>query len=233
VVVRDPGGLTATVSVSVTIVNSGPVAAPDTIDVSSGTARNVSIIDNDSDPDGNSAALRIQSVPASMTFQNGVDGSITIGPAGRSITVDPGGGLGTATVSYTVVDPDGAVSAPATLTIIGPRLNTAPTAGSQTVTVTAGVPTQVVLDAADADGDPLSVEVVTDPLGVVTGQVGLTVTVTALASGSTSFTFRAFDGTAYSDVATITVIVAPPPTTIPTTVPPPTTPPGTGPSGGG
>ena len=77
VTVTDPGGLSTTVSVSITVVNEAPTALDDTLDASPGR-RSAEIVLNDFDPDGPNSALRVQSIPASLTFTNGGVGSITL-----------------------------------------------------------------------------------------------------------------------------------------------------------
>ena len=99
------------------------------------------IVDNDTDTDsaGGSEALVIQSISSTeIVFTNGATGTVTVGPLGRSVRIDPMDGLGTATFTYTVRDSDGGVSAPVTVTVIGPPVNTAPVARDQSIAVTVG-----------------------------------------------------------------------------------------------
>jgi hypothetical protein len=214
--VRDPGGLTAQVPFSVTIVNRAPIAAADSVDASDGAPVDVNIVANDNDPDGPTGELRIQSIPASITFENGQTGTVTVGPNGRTVTIDPRSGEGTATFSYSVVDGDGAVSAPAAVTVIGPRLNRPPFANDQFVALDAGVPQQVRLDAGDPDGPPFEVVDLDDPGGVVVDRAGLDLTISA-GVGAHVVRYRISDGVALSRVATLTIEVAPPATTAPPT----------------
>jgi len=210
--VVDPGGLTATVQMSITVQNAAPSAAGDSIDASEGSA-SAAIVGNDSDPDADDGALRIQQVPSSLTFANGESGTISVSSDQRSVTVDPGGGRGTASFTYTVVDGDGAVSNAATVTVIGPASNETPTVRKQTVTVEADEVVAVVLDVDDADGDELSVVEVDNDDGVVTAVAGTTVTVGAAPPGTFKYRYRVTDGSQESDVATLTVVVTPPATT--------------------
>ena len=71
-VVVDPGGLAASVPITVTVNNQLPSGAPDTFDVSAGIADTFSPLANDSDPDGANDALALQSVPRDVTFPTGV-----------------------------------------------------------------------------------------------------------------------------------------------------------------
>ena len=116
-------------------------------------------------PTAPNADLALQIVPATITFPNGEDGTITI-VGDRKLRIDPGKGEGTTTFTYTVRDADGGVSAPATVTVVGPPLNTPPFATRpDRSTWSSTVPTDIVLDASDADGDPISVEDLVDSGG--------------------------------------------------------------------
>ena len=212
-VVQDPGGLEGSVPVTVTVTNQPPVAANDSIDVSSGLPGLFGIIDNDTDADGAHSSLRIRAVPATITFTNSEVGTVVVSAGGRTVTVDPREGLGSATFEYTVEDADGAVSAPATVSVAGPRLNTPPFAIDQAVAVEAGAATQLVLDAGDADGDAVTVVNLSDPSGLVIDRDGLTVTLKIAPPGVYSFTYQVEDDLDPSRVATVTVTASPAGTT--------------------
>ena len=143
--------------------------------------------------------------------------------------VDPVDGLGSATFTYAVRDTDDGVSAPVTVTVIGPPANNAPVAGDQNITVTVGESRGLDLDAFDADGDALVVVDLTDPSDVVHHASGLTLTLRADVAGTFVVSYRVTDGEAFSSVAEVTVLAVPrekPPTTPPTSPPasPPTSP---------
>ena len=82
------------------------------------------------------------------------------------------------------------------------------------------MPIAVALNVSDADGDPLTIATLTDPSGVVSGQAGLSLTITAPAAGTFVVTYTVSDGTATSWVATVTITATDPPapTTTTTTV---------------
>ncbi len=212
VTVADPGGLATAVQVTSIVENRPPVAVEDTVDVSTGGQASFQIVDNDTDTDsaGGSDALVIQSISSTeIVFTNGATGSVTVGAQGRSVRVDPDGGLGTATFTYSVRDSDGGVSTPVTVTVIGPRLNAAPVATDQSIAVTVGESRLVDLTVVDADGDPLEVVDRTDPSGVVFDASGLTLTIRAATEGTFFVTYRVTDGEAFSAVATVTVVAMP------------------------
>ncbi len=230
----DPGGLTVQVSVSVTVTNGSPTARADTVDASGG-AVSVDIVGNDDDPDGPNSGLRVNTIPSSISFSGGGNGSVSVGGDGRTVRIDPGSAIGTATFNYTVVDGGGAVSAPATVTVTGPSAppattttttttttptttpNSAPVASDQAVDVTAGTARTVSLNATDPEGDPLTVQNFVDPSGVVVDRSGLSVTISAAEAGTYSFTYQVTDGTSSSRTATVTVNAAAPATTTTTT----------------
>ena len=134
--VVDPGGLAAAVAITLTVRNQPPVAVSDAVDVSLGAPGSFAILANDTDADspGGAGALVIQTISSTeIVFTNGESGTVLVAPDGRSVTIDPLDGVGTATFTYTVRDADGGVSAPASVTVTGPRGNAEPSALDQDV----------------------------------------------------------------------------------------------------
>jgi ELWxxDGT repeat protein len=86
-----------------------------------------------------------------------------------------------------------------------------PVANSQSVTTPEDTPKLIVLGASDANNDPLTFIVVTQPgFGTLTGQApNLIYTPNANYFGPDSFTFKAYDGTADSNIATVSITVTP------------------------
>ncbi len=81
----------------------------------------------------------------------------------------------------------------------------------------------------DADGDPLTAQLVPDEFlhpGILTFNADGSFTYTADPNfhGADSFTYRAFDGTTYSEPATIIINIHQTPTPPTTPTPPPPTP---------
>jgi large repetitive protein len=214
--------LSVVVDIVVELVNRPPVANDDAVNASSGPLT-IRPIDNDSDPDGD--ALQLQSVPQTITFSNGNQGTITV-IGSDQLLIDPGSGGGIATFTYTVVDTGGLVSAPATVTV---RVNRQPTADPAQATIDPDVATAVALAAGDPDGDPLTVTLTGVPADVVVTVSGLVLTVTAPASyAGSQFTidYTVTDPSSLTATArvTITVTGTPPTTTAPPTTAPPTPP---------
>ncbi|HVR31602.1 MAG TPA: Ig-like domain-containing protein [Acidimicrobiia bacterium] len=99
----------------------------------------------------------------------------------------------------------------------GEPQNSAPVAADDAVSTGFGSAVTVVVLAndSDPDGDVLSVTDVSDPAGgsvVVNADQSVTYTPDVGFSGVDTFTYRAFDGVLSSNVATVTVTVAPDPT---------------------
>lgn len=87
--------------------------------------------------------------------------------------------------------------------------NSAPVANNQSVNANENTPTAVTLTATDQNGDPLTYTVTVAPVhGVLSGTApNLTFTPTSNYHGSDSFKFRANDGSANSNTATVSITV--------------------------
>jgi hypothetical protein len=89
--------------------------------------------------------------------------------------------------------------------------NTAPVANAQSVSTPQDTPLAITLTGADADGDPLTYNVATNPgSGNLSGTApNLTYAPAAGYVGTDSFTFTVNDGQATSDPATVSITVSP------------------------
>jgi len=109
-----------------------------------------------------------------------------------------------------VFDPNqyGPVTRDLTVTVLADP-NRPPVAANQNVTTSVNTAKAITLAASDADGNPLSYSVVTNPAsGTLSGTApNLTYTPAAGFSGTTSFTYKANDGTLDSSIATVTITV--------------------------
>lgn len=94
--------------------------------------------------------------------------------------------------------------------LVRPNSQVGPVADSQSISTSEDAAVNIVLTASDANGDSLTYVVVDGPSnGVLTGTVpNLVYTPNANYNGSDSFTFQASDGTADSELATISITVA-------------------------
>ncbi len=189
--------------------NNPPVAANDSYSVDQDNTLSVAapgVLGNDSDPDGNplTAALVSPVSHGVMTLHG--DGSFSYTPA----TGYAGGD------SFTYKANDGAAdSNPATVSITVNNMNDPPTAVNDTYNMdkdtTLSVPTPGVMgNDSDPDGNPITAVLVS---GIGHGSLALntngsfTYTPTAGYSGGDSFTYKANDGTADSNVATVSITV--------------------------
>ena len=89
--------------------------------------------------------------------------------------------------------------------------NHPPTAANRSATTAHDTPVSIALSASDADGDPLTLRIVSQPQH---GTVGLSSSTAnyipgAGFGGSDTFTYAAWDGSASSNLATVTVTVTP------------------------
>src|SRR5204862_7954717 len=97
----------------------------------------------------------------------------------------------------------------ATVSITVNHVNHAPVANAQSVTTNEDVAKAITLTASDVDNDALTYSVVTGPAhGTLSGSgANLTYTPSSLYYGPDSFTFKANDGTADSNTATVSITV--------------------------
>ena len=92
-----------------------------------------------------------------------------------------------------------------------PQENASPTADNQSLSTYEDIPQDITLTATDIDGDDLTYTVVGEPsYGTLSGTVpNLTYWPNANYNGSDSFTFKANDGQADSEIATVTITINP------------------------
>lgn len=140
----------------------------------------------------------------SVAIDHGVDAS-----GGSPVAVSPA-----ATTTYTLTASDGTDDVTAAVTVN--VLPGEPVAEDDSVVVAQDTPTAVTLTATDPNTPlgSLTWEIVEDPLhGDLSGTApDLTYTPDPGYNGDDSFTFRANDGSNFSNVATVSIYVDPPPT---------------------
>src|SRR5205823_15135962 len=102
-----------------------------------------------------------------------------------------------------------AQSAAATVSIAVVASNQAPVANNQAVSTTLNTNKSITLTASDGNNDPLTYTIVTSPAhGTLSGTApNLTFRPTTGYTGPDSFTFKANDGKADSNVATVSISV--------------------------
>ena len=201
------GSLTAsaTVNVTVSVINSAPVAVDDTVVAPQNSVNErINVLANDTDPDGN--PLRVLSVTASA------NGSVAVGVGGTRVIYTPASAFaGTDTFSYTVTD--GALTDSGTVTVTVSVANSAPSAANDTATVLQGSsvnPIDVLANDTDINGNPLAVTSAANgasgSVSVSADRSDLTYTPNAGFIGIDSFTYNVSDG-ALSAAGRVTVTV--------------------------
>ena len=197
-------------SLEVTHLASGPVNTPPiAVDDASAidedkslTIDKAALLSNDSDPDGDMLSITGFGTPGNGTLVDNGDGTLTYtpklnfnGPDTFTYTISDGnGGTDTATVTVDVIaQPDAPVA-------VDDAANTVETAD---------VDVFVLKNDSDADNDPLTITMVTQPAsGSVTNHETY-VTFTPAATGTYTFDYTISDGNGGIDTATVEVTVSP------------------------
>jgi hypothetical protein len=191
---------TATIKITVRAVNDDPVANPDAIDVAEDTPTVLDVLANDTDVDGDSlevSGVIISSLKGGWHLKGG---QLTYTP--------PQNFTGTEELDYEVTDNHGGFDTASVKINVTP-VNDAPTAKDGSYTTNEDTPANMALGATDAEGDALTYSIVGGPAhGKLTGSGdNRTYTPDPDYNGPDSFTFKASDGTADSNVATVNISV--------------------------
>jgi len=200
----------ATVTITISAVNHAPVANPDSFATNQNTTLVVDsahgVLINDVDQDGNQLTAILTAAASHGTILLQTDGSFTYIPVN--------GYAGTDTFSYKAFDGllDSNVT---TVTITINAVNHAPNAVDDNYTVNQDSTLNITAPGVmsndnDADGDQLTSFLVTAPShgSLIFGTNGsLTYIPIAGYSGTDTFTYRVWDGKAFSNNATVTITV--------------------------
>ena len=191
---------TATVTITVNDVNGTPVGTDDTATTDEDTPVDVDVLANDTDPD--SDPLSVDSVTQPT------NGAVTNNGGDVTYTPDPDYN-GTDTFTYTATD--GVLNTgPVTVTVTVTPINDDPVAVDDAATTDENTPVtvDVLANDTDPDGDPLSVDSVTQPTNGTVTNNGTDVTYTPdnNYTGTDTFTYTATDGTT-TQTATVTITV--------------------------
>ena len=203
----------ATVSLTIAPANDPPVAVVDSYSGSEDTTLTMSasngVLANDQDVDGDSLSATLFSGPAHGSLTLNSDGSFIYTPDGNYNGPD----------SFTYTASDGmATSDPATVSLTISGVNDPPVAiddaysTNEDTNLTVAAGSGVLANDTDFESDPLTAGFVSGPAhGTLTLNVNGSFSYTPAAnwSGTDSFTYKANDGIADSNVATVTITVNP------------------------
>ena len=193
---------TATVTVNVFAENDAPRAQDDSTSTQEDVAIEISVLGNDSDPDGD--ALRVES----LTQPD--DGVVANLGDGVRYVPDPGFS-GVDTFTYTASDGHGGTAEASVIVTVIPT-NNPPTAQNDSVRTDEGVlvAIPVLANDEDSDGDFLLVETFSEPAhgSVLNTRTGLSYIPDDGFEGVDTFSYTVSDGNGGTDRATVTVSVA-------------------------
>ena len=189
----------ATVSIKVSPVNDAPTAVGQSVATDEDAAKSITL--GGLDVDGDVLTYVIVAGP--------LHGSLS--GEGRDLIYTPNAGYN-GSDSFTFQVSDGSLaSAPATVFLTIKPVNDAPTAAGQSVTTDEDAAKSIMLGGLDVDGDSLIYTIVAGPLhGSLSGAApNLIYTPNADYNGPDSFTFRVSDGSLTSNLATVSITIAP------------------------
>lgn len=211
--INDRVGGVSTTSVTVIVVNRVPVAANDVTATFVNTAVTITVLANDSDPDGSSLTVASASVSAHGASVVNANGTITYTPANGYLGADSFTytSIYTYTYTYTYTITDGAggtASATASITV-GNRNPVAANDTANTVLNTAVI-VSVLTNDIDPDAQFISVSSVSLPThgtAVINANGTVTYTPTTGYLGADTFTYTISDGAGGTAAATVNVAV--------------------------
>jgi hypothetical protein len=189
----------AAVSIVVTPVNDAPLASGQSLTLAEDSSGLIRL--NGTDPDGDTLAYTIVRPPAQGTL-SGTPPNVTYAPKADF--------SGTDSFEFSVRDAL-ATSAPAVVSIVVTRVNNAPLASAQSLTLAEDSSRLIRLNGTDPDGDTLAYTIVRPPAqGTLSGTPpNVTYAPKADFSGTDSFEFSVRDALATSAPAVVSIVVTP------------------------
>ncbi|CAA6819128.1 MAG: T1SS secreted agglutinin RTX [uncultured Sulfurovum sp.] len=185
--------------------NSAPTAVPDTKTTPEDTPTTITVLGNDTDPDGDTLSVTTLTQPSHGTAVKNANGTITYTPDANY--------NGTDVFTYSITDGNGETDT-TTVTVTVTPVNDAPVAVDDTTTTQEDQPVNipVVSNDTDVDGDILTVKpgsLTTPANGTVSINPDGTVKYTPDANfnGTDTFEYTVQDGNGGEDTATVTVTV--------------------------
>lgn len=195
----------ATFALTVTPVNDAPVAANDAYTTREDVPLSIAapgVLGNDTDIEGDALTASLVTAAAHGTVVLEADGSFTYTPQANYDGPD----------QFTYSASDGAATANARVTLTVTPSNDKPVAVDSQATIPEDTPKPLVLEATDGDEDALTYSIVDEPEhGTLSAMMGSGVIYTPAANynGTDSFTWKANDGEADSNVATVSLTITP------------------------
>jgi len=180
--------------------NQAPVATGQLLSTNEVTAVAITLIGSDSD--GDALTFSVASQPE--------NGDLTGAAPDLSYMPDEGF-VGGDSFTFTVNDgTDTSHSATVNITVVGISTNTAPEAMEQSLNMAQGSSITITLAGTDADEDPLSYAIVSDPAnGSLSGTApNVVYTPNSVYVGNDRFTFIVNDGSVNSNEATVSIDIA-------------------------
>ncbi len=193
----------ATVSLTIAPFNHPPVAEADGGTADEDTTVDISVLANDSDPDGDTLSIESVTAPGFGTATRSGDATYVVYSPSPNY-------YGPDAFYYTVTDGKGG-TAMARVDITIRAVNDPPIANDQSITTAEDSAVVITLTATDADGDALAYAIATSPAHGTLSIAGSAATYTPATdySGSDSFTFTAGDAATQSPAATVSITVTP------------------------
>ncbi|MCG8427845.1 MAG: retention module-containing protein, partial [Chromatiales bacterium] len=199
----DDSSNTAQTIIHIIPVNDPPDAVNDVANTPEDTPVLISVLGNDTDPEGDSLAVISNTQPT--------NGTLTISGNGQFLYTPNPGFSGTDTFTYTITDGNGGQDT-ALVTVNVASVNDGPDAINDSATTNEDTPVtiSVLTNDTDPEGDPLTVIGVSSPSNgsVVLNPDGtITYTPDPDFNGIDTFTYTITDGDGGTDTATVTVNV--------------------------
>lgn len=185
------------------LTNQPPVAADDTVSTDEDVSVNINSLSNDTDADGDTLVI-------AETTQ-GANGSVTINPDNTVTYLPKANFNGSDSFTYEVVDTWGDTATAIVNVTVNP-VNDAPVASDVSSATDEDQSVEINFVAADVDSGNLTFVVVDPPANGMLGPItngSISYTPNSNFNGSDSFTFKANDGLADSNVATVAITIAP------------------------